>query len=187
MNESSSNAEKITVLFGSPHKDGFTAQLLQQYLQEHHRHGEVTVFRSYDLAIQPCTDCGYCHEHLCCWHNGRDGYDQILQEIDRSDVLVIASPVYFFGFPSPLKAIIDRAQQRFYQYLENQRLKPKNPVYTKKGVLLATCGSRDTRGFDVLRMQAEMFYRYLNAELQETYFMNGTDQREPLNGKDVPK
>lgn len=62
----------------------------------------------------PCRACYYCREHggTCVY---QDDMAEILQAMIDADVLVLASPVYFYSFDAQLKAVIDRTVARWLE------------------------------------------------------------------------
>lgn len=126
---------KALVLFGSPHKDGTTAALLEHFL-EYAAFDEIVHIDAYSLNISPCIDCGKCAESFGCVY---DDLSDIRNAIETSDAIIVASPIYNRSLPSPLKAIFDRFQMYF-----NARFKlMMKPVVEKEkiGVLLLAAGS----------------------------------------------
>lgn len=64
--------------------------------------------------VQPCSACYYCRDHQgACVH--KDDMAEILQKIIDADVLVLASPVYFYSIDAQLKAVIDRTVARWLE------------------------------------------------------------------------
>ena len=67
-----------------------------------------------DLAIRPCQGCDYCTQH-----NGRckikDDMGQVLTKIMAAQVIVMATPVYFYAMAAQLKLVIDRCVARWMQ------------------------------------------------------------------------
>ena len=68
---------------------------------------QVKVITAVDQHVEYCTGC------FACMHNGGtciydDDMKGILEEILKSDLLIFSFPLYCYGMPAPLKAIIDR-------------------------------------------------------------------------------
>ena len=68
---------------------------------------QVKVITAVDQHVEYCTGC------FACMHNGGtciydDDMKGILEEILKSDLLIFSVPLYCYGMPAPLKAIIDR-------------------------------------------------------------------------------
>jgi putative NADPH-quinone reductase len=101
---------KILVLNGSPKKEkSDTLCVTRAFLAGMQEAGEqqVHMLHAIDLHIEYCTGC------FACMHNGgtcihEDDMKAILEEILASDLLILSFPLYCYGMPAPLKAIIDR-------------------------------------------------------------------------------
>ncbi len=101
---------KILVLNGSPKRDkSDTMHITRAFLEGMQEAGEqkVHILHAIDQHIEPCTGCFACmHNGGICIHD--DDMKAILEEILHSDLLVFSFPLYCYGMPAPLKAIIDR-------------------------------------------------------------------------------
>ena len=101
---------KILVLNGSPKKEkSDTLCITRAFLAGMQEAGDqqVHVLHAIDRHIEYCTGC------FACMHNGgtcihEDDMKAILEEILTSDLLILSFPLYCYGMPAPLKAIIDR-------------------------------------------------------------------------------
>ena len=98
----------ILILSGSPRKGGNTDLLVETFvkgaLQKHH----VEVVSVRDYKVSPCMGCNVCFvskENSCAQ---KDDMTIIYEKMAHADMLVIASPVYFYGLSAQLKAVIDR-------------------------------------------------------------------------------
>ena len=75
---------------------------------------EVEILRVAALKIAPCSACYFCRTHggKCAY---ADDMAQVLQKMIDADVLVLASPVYFYSIDAQLKAVIDRTVARWLE------------------------------------------------------------------------
>lgn len=101
---------KILVLNGSPKRDkSDTMHMTRAFIEGMREAGEqdVTVIHAVDMDIKYCTGCFTCmHNGGACIHD--DDMRGILEKILECDLLVLSFPLYCYGMPAPLKAIIDR-------------------------------------------------------------------------------
>jgi multimeric flavodoxin WrbA len=169
--ERSSDKKKVLVLFGSPHKNGHTAHLLNTFLEPfRQKHMEVRVISAFDEDIAPCDACGRCKTQETCRYHDFDEIDSLLRQ---ADILVVATPVYNLSFPAPLKAIVDRTQ-RYYEARFSLNVKP--PIAKpKKAVLLATAGSANPDGAEIIEKQLKMIFTVMNTTLEHTVLWCKTD------------
>ena len=98
----------ILILSGSPRKGGNTDLLVEAFVkgasQKHHV--EVVSVRNY--KVNPCMGCNVCFmskDNTCVQ---KDDMQTFYDKMAHADMLVIASPVYFYGLSAQLKSIIDR-------------------------------------------------------------------------------
>lgn len=105
--EKSTKPQKILILTGSPRKGGNSAILADSFAKGAQEAGH-TVAR-FDAAfknVHPCIACNRCGMDGDCVFN--DDFNFVRENIVDADVVVFASPMYYFGFSAQLKAVIDR-------------------------------------------------------------------------------
>jgi multimeric flavodoxin WrbA len=96
-------------ILGSPRHKGNTACLLDAFLNGAKDAGAETVMLDATrMDISGCNACNECHDTGICVVN--DDMAQVYDAIRRADALVLATPLYFSGMSSQLKAVIDRCQ-----------------------------------------------------------------------------
>ncbi len=109
---------KIVILQGSPRKNGNTARItgwIQDELVSLGHETEYIYLASKNL--NGCLACGKCKEkpeEIGCVQN--DDIGEILEKIVKSQAVVFASPLYFWGISSQLKAVIDRTYSLYVNY-----------------------------------------------------------------------
>ena len=85
-----------------------TATLAQSFCEGAEEEGhEVTFIDIAEKNINGCRDCKYCfsHEGVCVQ---KDDMTEIYEHLHSHDVLVLATPIYFFGMSAQIKAPLDR-------------------------------------------------------------------------------
>ena len=103
------------ILSGSPRTGGNSDILCDEFAQGAQEAGnEVEKIRVASNNIHPCSACYYCRDHggACVY---KDDMAAILQKMIDADVLVLASPVYFYSIDAQLKAMIDRTVARWLE------------------------------------------------------------------------
>lgn len=106
-------SKKVLILSGSPRKGGNSDLLCDEFLrgaQESGNQVEKIFLRSKKVA--PCNAC------YCCKNSGGkcaipDDMTEILDKMQAADVIVMASPVYFYSIDAQMKAVIDRSVARW--------------------------------------------------------------------------
>ena len=101
---------KITTFLGSPRKKGNTAKVLGWVEDELKGQGhDVEQIYLQNKNINGCLGCAKCrenHDEIACVQ--KDDAAGILQQMIDSDVVLLTASLYFWGFPAPMKALIDR-------------------------------------------------------------------------------
>lgn len=107
--------KKVLILSGSPRKDGNSDLLCDEFAKGAAEAGhEVEKVRVAQQNIHPCIACYHCRDHggECVF---TDDMAELLQKMIDADVLVLASPVYFYSIDAQLKAVIDRTVARWLE------------------------------------------------------------------------
>jgi multimeric flavodoxin WrbA len=115
---------KIAAIMGSPRRGGNTEILLDAFLSGAvEGEAEVDKISVGELEIAPCAECLDCETTGECVI--RDGMDEIYRRLLEADRIVIASPIFFYGLPAQLKALIDRGQALWYRKREERETAKK--------------------------------------------------------------
>lgn len=114
-------SKKVLILEGSPRIHGNSDLLCDELMKGAVEAGhEVEKIRVASEKIAPCSACYYCRSH-----NGecvfKDDMAEVMQKMIDADVIVLASPVYFYSISAQLKAVIDRTVARWTE-VENKQL-----------------------------------------------------------------
>jgi len=105
--------KNILVLSSTPRKGGNSDLLCEQFVmgaKEAGHHAEHIRLR--DKTINYCTGCGTCltGKNRC---PQTDDMGEILENLIASDVIVMATPVYFYTMCAQMKTLIDRTCSRY--------------------------------------------------------------------------
>ena len=151
---------KILVLNGSPKKKSDTFRLTDAFLKGMNRAGqhEVHIVHVIDQKISPCRGC------FGCWQRGDghcvidDDQNTILDLYRDADVIIWSFPLYCYGMPSHLKAVLDRTiplvRMRMVQLpdgtVQHEPLVDFSRIHT---LVICGCGFPHWEGnFDSLRL-----------------------------------
>ena len=100
--------KKVLILSSSPRKKGNSQLLCEQFQRGAEAAGHtVTLVRLAEKKIGFCRACDGCMRNggICVF---RDDMGPILEQFRQADVVVLATPVYFYGISAQMKAWIDR-------------------------------------------------------------------------------
>ena len=100
---------RVLGLFGSPRKGGNSGRLLEEALKGAEQAGAmVDRVRLADLNISPCRECDGCDRTGQCII--QDDMLKVYPKLLEADVIILASPIFFYGITGWAKALIDRSQ-----------------------------------------------------------------------------
>lgn len=102
---------KVVILHGSPRRKGNTAQLVERYMEGLNHHEEPVDISYYDvshMSIKGCTSCYACQSGKGNPCAISDDMHAIYDALVPADVLVMASPVFYYSITAQLKAALDR-------------------------------------------------------------------------------
>ena len=112
--------KKVLILSGSPRKGGNSDVLCDEFAKGALESGnEVEKIRVAEKKIGCCRGCYACKRSGVCVQ--KDDMAEILQKMIDADVLVLASPVYFYSIAAQLKALLDRTVARWLE-VKNKEL-----------------------------------------------------------------
>ena len=99
---------KITVLTGSPRKNGNSFAMTDAFIEAAEAKGHtVTRFDCAPMSFNGCHGCETCYktDKPCSFD---DDFNKMAPAILEADALVFTTPVYWYSFPSQIKAAIDK-------------------------------------------------------------------------------
>lgn len=111
-------SKKILILSGSPRKNGNSDILCDEFMKGAVEAGnEVEKIRIAEKNIGYCRACYACKNGPCAI---KDDMTEVLQKMINADVIVLASPVYFYSIDAQLKALIDRTVARWLEVKDKE-------------------------------------------------------------------
>jgi multimeric flavodoxin WrbA len=154
---------KVLGLFGSPRRGGNTELLLEEALKGAESEG-ADVERAYlaDFTITPCKECHGCDQTGNCVI--LDDMQKIYPKLLEADIILLASPIFFYGVTAWAKALIDRSQA-----LWARKYLLKDPFMGKggrkrKGFFISVGATKGQKVFEGAILTAKYFFDVLNAE-----------------------
>ena len=125
----------ILVLNGSPRPQGDTAKMVSVFREAAEKAGHsVKAFPVCRMNIRGCLACEFCHgkgQGACAQ---KDDMQEIYACLRETDMLVLASPIYYHNISGQLKCVIDRIYAALY---------PKAPERLKKVAMFLASGDAD--------------------------------------------
>ena len=165
---------RLTAFLGSPRAGGNTDILASRVLDGARAAGiETEAVALRKLKIRPCTGCEKC------WQKGRpcalpkDDMDGLYDKIAHSDVLLFATPVYWYAPTAIMKAFIDR----FSVFNRPQG----RPLIEGKGAILAVAYEEEgpTAAEPLIRM-FELSFDYLGLRFLDRIVVDGVGPKRAI-------
>ena len=101
------NRMKILIITGSPRKGGNSSTLADSFAKGAAEAGhEVVRFDAAFKDVHPCTGCNSCGMNGPCVF--KDDFEFVRKHIVDADLVVFATPMYYFGISAQIKTVIDR-------------------------------------------------------------------------------
>jgi len=146
---------RVLAVLGSPRKGGNTEILVDEVLRGAKAKGHVTErLRLYDCEILPCLDCRGCKREASGYSCSlSDGMGEIYATLERADLIILGTPIYWYGPTAKMKLFIDRLRP----YIASRKLAGK------KGLVVAPSEEGATCCGPLLQMFA-MSFDYLGME-----------------------
>jgi multimeric flavodoxin WrbA len=165
---------KVLGIFGSPRREGNTEIILEEVLKGAEKEGAETdrIFLT-DFTINPCKECHGCDQTGQCVI--LDDMEKIYPKLLESDVIVLASPIFFYGVTAWAKALIDRSQA-----LWAKKYLLKDPSLGKegkkrKGFFISVGATKGQKVFEGAILTVKYFFDTFNAEYVGELLFRGVD------------
>jgi multimeric flavodoxin WrbA len=164
---------KVLGIMGSPRIKSNTDLLLDEALKGAKSQGaEVEKIVVDKFKIAPCK------EYLGCFKDGncviKDDMDAIYSKLLEADVVIIASPMFFYGLSAQAKALVDRCQAL---WARKHILKQSLPNGGRKGAFIAVGATRGKRLFEGAILTVKYFFEAIGVEYSGELLVRGVDAR----------
>lgn len=154
---------KIVIIDGSARK-GNTLTAINAFIKGASEANEIEMIYPEKLHIAPCKGCGACQCHKGCVD--KDDTNETIDKIVAADMILFATPVYWWGITAQLKLIIDKC------YCRGMQLKGK-----KIGLIVVGGAPVDNIQYELIWKQFECMAEYLSWEVvfHKSYSATGKD------------
>ena len=173
----------VLAIYGS-HRRGKNSDMLVDKMLEGVGRDGVSVEKVYATSqgIKSCTACEGCYKLGRCVI--KDEMQQIYQAIDKADIVVSSSPVYFYSVTSDMKKLIDRCQAVWAS-----KYMTTNSLISKKhrvGYIACTAGEPEERSYFGCTVKVfEIFYKCINTELIGSLLVSNVDEKHVKDSSEV--
>jgi multimeric flavodoxin WrbA len=164
---------KILGIWGSPRRGGNSEVLLDALLKGATQAGaEVEKIELRKLKVSPCVEIYQCIKDGTC--PIKDDMLDLYPKLLAADVVVLASPIFFYGVTAQAKAMIDRTQAL---WSSRYVLKKDFPGGERKGVLLCTAATKGKHVFVGARLTTWYFFDAINVRYAAEMLVRQVDEK----------
>ena len=163
----------ILIINGSPRKGGNTELLVDAFAQGIAKHHQVEIVSICDYKVNPCIGCNTCFKTngICVQ---KDDMATIYEKMSQTDMLVIASPVYFYSISAQLKAVIDI----FHNPI-------RDTFHIKKMALLLVGAASLPELFDAILTEYNLCLKFFNLEDAGKVLVRGVKDKGDIKNTDA--
>lgn len=173
----------VLIVLGSPRKGGNSEVLARQVGMEIQKAGgSVDYLRLNGMNIGPCQGCGGCEKTGVCVF--KDDMTDLYTRVDVADILILASPVYFYNVTGQTKLFIDRFQAKWSRrYLQKNLYREDEG---RRGYFIATAATRGEKMFQCCSFTVKYFFDAINMEFdyEDSLLINGVDGKGAILEKE---
>lgn len=175
-------------IHGSPRKGGNSEALLDESLNGAADSGaKIKKIRVAELKLSGCTECSDCYASGEC--STADDMDGVYRGLEWADRVIFASPIFFMGFPSQAKALIDRCQRYWaMKYILKKEFPRPQGAPARYGIFIGVGATRGKRLFDGVSLTIKYFFDAISVTPVEDLYVlvRGVDEKgEILTKSDV--
>lgn len=165
---------KVLGIFGSPRQGGNSDLLLDKVLEGAGSAGaEIEKVYVRDIKISGCQECGGCDKTGECVIS--DDMESIYPLLWNTDIIVLSSPIFFYGITSQAKTLIDRSQAMW-----SKRMLEKSPEQRKRydhgrGYFVAVGATKGKNLFEGVQLTAKYFFDALDKSYEDGLFVRAVE------------
>ncbi|MGB5747368.1 MAG: NAD(P)H-dependent oxidoreductase [Desulfobacterales bacterium] len=163
----------ILGLQGSPRKKGNTNYLLSTFMTAAEKFGARThIIDVTQKKVIPCKEYTVCEKKGFCPIED-DVKDEIYPLLREAELVVVATPIFFYNMTAQLKAVVDRCQTF---WARKYKLKLKDPgADMRRGFLLAVGATKGKNLFEGLNLTTQYFFDAIWAEFEGSLTYRGIE------------
>ena len=163
----------ILGLQGSPRRKGNTNFLLSTFMTAAEKFGARSqVIDVTQKKVIPCKEYTVCEKKGYCPIED-DVRDEIYPLLREAELVVVATPIFFYNMTAQLKAVVDRCQTF---WARKYRLKLKDPgASMRRGLLLAVGATKGKNLFEGLNLTTQYFFDAIGAKFEDSLTYRGIE------------
>jgi len=135
-------------IYGSPRKNGNSDIVLDKVLEGASESG-AAIQKLYVRNLKNlsgCRECGACEKDGICVV--KDDMQQVYPLFEDANVILLASPIFFYGLTAQAKALVDRSQAMWSRRMLNKPREQWKNYENGKGYLIAVGATKGENLFE---------------------------------------
>jgi len=139
---------------------------------------EVRRVYARDLKMSGCLECGGCEKTGKCVV--KDDMQTVYPHFEAADVIILASPIFFYAVTAQVKAPIDRSQAMWCKRFLEKGPDERKQYDSGKGYLIAVGATKGKSLFDCVKLEAKYFYDALDMTYEGGLFYRDLEKRSDV-------
>ena len=159
------SGKKVLVLTGSPRRGGNSDLMAAAFSEGAREAGhDVTIYETAHKNIKGCRACDRCFStgKACVFDD--DDYNSLADMLAEADVIAFSVPLYWYTFPTQVKAALDRTYAFFFS---------NTPLKSRQSVLMACAGEDNYTCFEGLVKSYQLMCDYLGLKTGDPLLVPG--------------
>jgi len=176
----------ITIINGSPNKNGTCSSVLDTIMKRIENQNEISIYNLNKLNIHGCQECFACRKSKTDICYFKDDLSGILEEVKTTEMLILATPVFYADVSAQMKCFIDRTWSYFGITGQTATHLQRN----RKLIFILSYGYADKNHYDSLVQKYEQYFKMFGFTQVEyiiacgaQYFMNYPVNKAEVNEK----
>jgi multimeric flavodoxin WrbA len=100
--------------------------------------------------------------------------DDVYRSLEEADALIVGSPIFFYGLPAQLKALVDRCQ---VFWARKYVLKQEPTMQGRKGAFIAVGATKGANLFDGSKLMVKYWFDAIGFEYAVELLVRGVDKQ----------
>lgn len=173
----------ITIINGSPNAKGTCSRIIESLQSRIDPDNHVTAFNLNTMNIHGCQECFACRNAKSdtCFY--KDDVSAALEKVKTTDVLILASPIFYGDVTAQAKCFIDRT----WAYFGRNGQTATHLKQNRKIVFLLSFGYTDTDHYDAILQKYAMYFKLFGFSNVESIKACGAQyfNNVPVNNEEI--
>ncbi|MFH0825768.1 MAG: flavodoxin family protein [Pseudomonadota bacterium] len=178
---------KLLAVYGSPRVGGNSDLLLDEAIKGARSAGaEVKTLRVCDATVSGCIECGGCDDTGECVIE--DEMQSIYPMFVEAEAMVLAAPMFFYGVPSQVKAVMDRCQALWCRRALQRPRERWKDYESGRGYAILVGATKGANLFEGTKLAIKYWFDALDMSFEDGVYVKSVEKKgDILNHPDALK